>query len=75
MNASVAKDTQAALQKHFEKPKLSTKLLSKPPFRFLQDIIIALVNNCQFAEGLYTAKSPPLCSPRQKMALRMVVGA
>uniref|UniRef100_A0A4X2KUK3 TRAF3-interacting protein 1 N-terminal domain-containing protein n=1 Tax=Vombatus ursinus TaxID=29139 RepID=A0A4X2KUK3_VOMUR len=39
MNASVVKRTQEALGKVIKKPPLTEKLLSKPPFRYLHDII------------------------------------
>eukprot|EP00941_MAST-03F_sp_MAST-3F-sp1_P003772 g3772.t1 len=45
--------TQAAFSDLISKPRLSEKLLKKPPFRFLHDIISNVTANTGFGEGLY----------------------
>ncbi|XP_074120536.1 TRAF3-interacting protein 1 isoform X9 [Sminthopsis crassicaudata] len=54
MNSSVVKRTQDALGKVIKKPPLTEKLLSKPPFRYLHDIITEVIRMTGFMKGLYT---------------------
>ncbi|XP_058157281.1 TRAF3-interacting protein 1 [Dasypus novemcinctus] len=54
MNAAVVRRTQEALGKVIRRPPLTEKLLSKPPFRYLHDIITEVIRMTGFLKGLYT---------------------
>ncbi|CAK4370757.1 unnamed protein product [Aphanomyces euteiches] len=46
--------TKEVVESVIAKPKMSAKLLSKPPFRFLHDIVSEVTRVTGFADGLYT---------------------
>ncbi|CAG0918717.1 unnamed protein product [Notodromas monacha] len=54
VSAKVVAQTQEALGKYVKKPPLSEKLLKKPPFRFLHDVVKAVMVETGFFDGLYT---------------------
>ncbi|KAM6152432.1 TRAF3-interacting protein 1 [Erethizon dorsatum] len=54
MNAAVVRRTQEALGKVIRRPPLTEKLLSKPPFRYLHDIVTEVIRMTGFMKGLYT---------------------
>ena len=45
--------TRALLEPIISRPKLLDKLLSKPPFRFLHDVISEVIRRTAFGSGLY----------------------
>jgi len=53
VDAAVIKKTQDSLGKVIKKPPLTEKLLSKPPFRYLHDIISEVIKSTGFLEGLF----------------------
>ncbi|XP_022121349.2 TRAF3-interacting protein 1 [Pieris rapae] len=53
LDLSVIKATQLSLGKYVKRPPLSDKLLKKPPFRFLHDIVTSVLKSTGFFEGLF----------------------
>ncbi|XP_014669902.1 PREDICTED: TRAF3-interacting protein 1-like isoform X2 [Priapulus caudatus] len=53
MDEDVIKRTQDTLGKIVKKPPMTDKLLSKPPFRFLHDILTAVIKTTGFMKGVY----------------------
>lgn len=41
-DSNIIKNTQSSLGKYVKRPPLSEKLLKKPPFRFLHDIVTSV---------------------------------
>ncbi|XP_066992920.2 TRAF3-interacting protein 1 [Anabrus simplex] len=50
----VIKRTQDSLGKYIKRPPLTEKLLKKPPFRFLHDIVTSVIRDTGFLQGLLT---------------------
>ncbi|KAM8934135.1 TRAF3-interacting protein 1 [Pelodytes ibericus] len=54
METGVIRRTQESLGKVIRKPPLTDKLLGKPPFRYLHDILTEVIRTTGFLKGLYT---------------------
>uniref|UniRef100_A0A0B7BIW7 TRAF3-interacting protein 1 n=1 Tax=Arion vulgaris TaxID=1028688 RepID=A0A0B7BIW7_9EUPU len=54
MDPKIAKKTQDTLGKIIKKPPLTDKLLGKPPFRFLHDIMTSIIKTTGFMQGLFS---------------------
>lgn len=51
-----------------QRPKMTEKLLSKPPFRFLHDTISAIITTTGFGEGLFSDQEKDSASITEKPA-------
>jgi len=60
--------TQSLLGSVIQKPKLAEKLLSKPPFRFLYDIVMEVRRVTNFAAGLFTPAEEDVANIVEKPA-------
>ncbi|KAL1122783.1 hypothetical protein AAG570_003109 [Ranatra chinensis] len=49
----VIKKTQESLSKYIKRPPLTEKLLKKPPFRYIHDIITSIMKETGFFEGVF----------------------
>ena len=58
--------TQEKLGSIFKKPKLTPKLLKKPPFRFLFDIVLAVIQETGFLSNLYSAEESDIANISNK---------
>lgn len=52
--AEFVAETQETLGKLIAKPKMTEKYLKKPPFRFLHDVLMEVIKQTSFGQGLYT---------------------
>lgn len=53
MNEAVIKKTQDSLGKIIKKPPMTEKLLNKPPFRFLHDVITSVCVTFAHDDSMY----------------------
>ncbi|DAZ92574.1 TPA: hypothetical protein N0F65_012804 [Lagenidium giganteum] len=58
--------TKDMIEKIIAKPKMAVKLLSKPPFRFIHDIVSEITRVTGFAEGLYAGEELDSASIKEK---------
>ncbi|XP_032046459.1 TRAF3-interacting protein 1 isoform X2 [Aythya fuligula] len=54
MNEAVLRQTREALGRVIRRPPLTDRLLSRPPFRYLHDVIAEVIRVTGFLKGLYT---------------------
>ncbi len=68
---TLIQNAKTSIEAIIQRPKMTEKLLSKPPFRFLHDIISAVTTATGFANGLYDENelaSASLTEKNQKLA-------
>jgi len=53
---TLASATAAQLKGIIKNPKPDAKLLKRPPYRFLRDVVIEVAKQTQFLDGLFTAE-------------------
>ncbi|KAF5291292.1 hypothetical protein FQA39_LY03443 [Lamprigera yunnana] len=56
VDPKIIQSTQEVLGKFIKKPPLTEKLLKKPPFRFLHDVITNIIRETGFLKGLYNER-------------------
>ncbi|XP_002128169.2 TRAF3-interacting protein 1 [Ciona intestinalis] len=56
MDPKIIKKTKDTMGTIIKKPPLTDKLLGKPPFRFLHDIITEVIRTSGFLKGLFTSE-------------------
>lgn len=65
---NLIKLTQEKIGVLIPKPKMTEKLLQKPPFRFLHDTISAILSTTGFGEGLYDEQERDSSTITEKQA-------
>ena len=55
VSSDVIESTKTAILKVIKKPTPTDKLLQRPPFKFIQDVIVAVIKATKFREDLYSA--------------------
>lgn len=67
---SLVATAQEKISGLIQRPKMTDKLLSKPPFRFLHDTISAVISTTGFGDGLYNDQekdSATIAEKQQKL--------
>ena len=52
--AAASEEVRRVLQPMFSRPKLRSRLLSKPPFRFIHDVVVAIIDSTEFPASFFT---------------------